>query len=146
MQVNIFRIRTLGNFKITSWKTFPCNKKCLSCWAGSLALPNVSAILKDISSIQRRMSVLLNIGFERFYRTTRSLDSLPIWNYLEVSQLPSYALQYFKLKLKIFCNILWWVDLGWPPGTHQAALSLPLLSGKGGENKMKNARVKIKAI
>jgi len=26
---------------------------------------------------------------------------------------------------------VWWVDLGWMPGTHQATLSLPLLSWTG---------------
>lgn len=32
---------------------------------------------------------------------------------------------------------LWWVGLGWLPEAHPAALSLPLLSWKGGENGMK---------
>jgi len=31
---------------------------------------------------------------------------------------------------------LWWVDLGWLPNAHPAALALPLLSRTGGENKM----------
>lgn len=32
----------------------------------------------------------------------------------------------------------WWVDLGWMPGAHRAALSLPLLSLTQRENKMEN--------
>jgi len=55
-------------------------------------------------------------------------------------------LQRFKLELKIFCNRFSWVDLDWPPGASQAALSLPLLSRTEGENKMKNSWIEIKAV
>ena len=41
---------------------------------------------------------------------------------------------------------MWQVDLGWLPGSHSAALSLPLLSGMGAETKMKNSWIKIKAV
>lgn len=33
---------------------------------------------------------------------------------------------------------LWGVDLGWAPGAHQAALSLPFPVGQGRENEMEN--------
>ena len=32
---------------------------------------------------------------------------------------------------------MWWVNLGWLPGAHQAAPSFSLLSRAGGENEMK---------
>jgi len=40
---------------------------------------------------------------------------------------------------------LWWVDLGWMPGVHQAALSLPFLAGLGRENIMQGLWVEIRA-
>jgi len=39
-------------------------------------------------------------------------------------------------------ELLWSVDLGWPPHVHQAALSLRLHQQDRGENMMKNLRVK----
>jgi len=43
---------------------------------------------------------------------------------------------------------LWWVDLGWMPGAHQATLSLTSSARRGGGgNKMgRNSWVKIKAV
>jgi len=35
---------------------------------------------------------------------------------------------------------VWWGDLDWLPGAWQAAVSLPLLSATGEENKMKGYR------
>ena len=32
---------------------------------------------------------------------------------------------------------MWWVNIGWLPGVHQAALSFRLLSRTGGENETK---------
>jgi len=42
---------------------------------------------------------------------------------------------------------LWWVDVGWMPGVHKAALPLPSLAGWGEKIKWKNTSgVKIKAV
>lgn len=41
---------------------------------------------------------------------------------------------------------LWWVGRGWLPGAHQTTLSLPVFSGIGGESRMKNSWVEIKAV
>lgn len=38
----------------------------------------------------------------------------------------------------LFCRHLWWVDLGWAPGAHQAARSLPFPVEQGRENQMKS--------
>lgn len=36
-----------------------------------------------------------------------------------------------------FLKTLWWLDLGWAPGAHQATLSFPSSAGQGrGENKI----------
>lgn len=45
----------------------------------------------------------------------------------------------FPLPLKEDCTPAWRAALGWPPGAHPAALSLPLHSKAGGENQMKKA-------
>ena len=39
---------------------------------------------------------------------------------------------------------MWWVDLGWTPGAHQAALSLPLHSTIGGEKYSERLWVKLR--
>jgi len=51
------------------------------------------------------------------------------------------------VSIRILAFTLWWVDLGWMPGAHQAALSLPFSAGRGEENKMeRKSWVKIKAV
>jgi len=42
-----------------------------------------------------------------------------------------------------YSRLLWWADLGLPPGAHQAALSLPFLNRTGGENVTKSSWVEI---
>ena len=39
-----------------------------------------------------------------------------------------------------FVWILWWVDLGWPPGAHQEGLSLPFHQQDRGRKIQRKAR------
>ena len=62
---------------------------------------------------------------------------------LSLSWFDIAVIQLTSLKLPN-TSVVWWVDLGWLPGAHPAAVSLPLLSRTGGENMMKSLWVEIR--